>query len=75
MKIYNQIMNKKEMTADEAIDIIDEMYQDRMKQIEENNTIYVDKIENVEFTNLEFAGVILLREVQSLRRELKKFNT
>ena len=75
MKIYNQIMNKKEMTADEAIDIIDEMYQDRMKQIEENNEIYIDRLNNIEFTNLEFAGVILLREVQSLRRELKKFNT
>ena len=71
MEKYNQIMNKKRMTVDEAIDIVDGMYQDRMKQIEKNNTIYVDRLDNIKFTNLEFASVILLREVQSLRRKLK----
>ena len=69
MEKYNRIMNKKRMTTGEAIDIVDEMYQDRMKQIEENNTIYTDRLDNIEFTNLEFASVILLREVQRLRRE------
>lgn len=71
MKLYNEIMESKKMTIDEAIDIIDKMYQDRMKQIEENNTIYVGRLDNIKFTNLEVAGVILLREVIKLKRELK----
>lgn len=71
MKKYNKIINKKIITVDEAIDMVDGMYQDRMKQIEENNTIYVDRLDNITFTGLEFASVILLRKVQILRRKLK----
>ena len=71
MKLYNEIIESKKMTIDEAIDIIDKMYQDRMKQIEENNTIYVGRLDNIKFTNLEVAWVILLREVIKLKRELK----
>lgn len=59
------------MKLEEALNIVDAMYQDRYKKIEENNTVYVDRLKDVKFTNLEFASVILLREVQSLQRKLE----
>lgn len=61
------------MKLEEALNIVDAMYQDRYKKIEENNTVYVDRFKDVKFTNLEFASVILLREVQSLQRKLENF--
>lgn len=73
-KVWESIMIADTMTAEEAIDIVDTMYQDRYKVIEEKNkdgiTIHVNKIDDVRFTNLEFASVRLLREVQSLQRNL-----
>lgn len=71
-KYYNKIMKQDKMSLKEAENIIDEMYQDKYKIIEENNTIYVDRLDEVKFTNLEFASVRMLREVQSLRRKLEK---
>lgn len=71
-KYYNKIMKQDKMSIEEAENIIDEMYQDKYKIIEENNTIYVDRLDEVKFTNLEFASVRMLREVQSLRRKLEK---
>ena len=71
-KYYNKIMKQDKMSLEEAKNIIDEMYQDKYKIIEENNTIYVDRLDEVKFTNLEFASVRMLREVQSLRRKLEK---
>lgn len=73
-KVWESIMIADTMTAEEAINIVDTMYQDRYKVIEEKNkegiTIHVNKIDAVRFTNLEFASVRLLREVQSLQRNL-----
>lgn len=71
-KYYNKIMKQDKKSLKEAENIIDEMYQDKYKIIEENNTIYVDRLDEVKFTNLEFASVRMLREVQSLRRKLEK---
>lgn len=71
-KYYNKIMKQDKMSIEEAENIIDEMYQDKYKIIEENNTIYVDRLDEVKFTNLEFASVRMLREVQNLRRKLEK---
>lgn len=71
-KYYNKIMKQDKMSIEEAENIIDEMYQDKYKIIEANNTIYVDRLDEVKFTNLEFASVRMLREVQSLRRKLEK---
>lgn len=72
---WDKIMTAEQMTLEEAINIVDEMYQDRYKVIEEKTeketTIHVEKIDNVKFTNLEFASVRLLREVQSLQRKLE----
>lgn len=64
-------MTTNKMSVDEAIDIVDEMYQDRYKAIEKDDTILVNKLDDIKFTNLEFASVILLREVQSLQSNLE----
>lgn len=69
--IWEQEIIASEMSLEEAINFVDAMYQDKYKMIEENNTIYVDRLKDVKFTNLEFASVILLREVQSLQSKLK----
>lgn len=73
--IWNKTMTAEQMTLEEAINIVDEMYQDRYKVIEEKTKeetiIHVEKIDDVKFTNLEFASVRLLREVQSLQRKLE----
>ena len=71
-KYYNKIMMCDSMTVEEAENIIDEMYQDKYKIIEENNTIYLNRLDEVKFTNLEFASVRMLREVQSLERKLEE---
>lgn len=72
---WDKIMTAERMTLEEAINIVDEMYQDRYKTIEEKTeegtTIHLEKIGDVKFTNLEFASVILLREVQSLQSKLE----
>ena len=72
---WEQIMIEEKMTIEEAETIIDDMYQDRHKIIEEGNgrgvTIHVDKLDDVKFTNLEFASVRALREIQSLRRKVE----
>ena len=74
---WEQTMTKEKMTSEEAERIIDDMYQDRNKilrktQETETEVIFdVAKLDDVKFTNLEFASVRALREIQSLRRELK----
>ena len=74
-KPWDKIMTAERMTLEEAINIVDEMYQDRYKIIEEKTeeetTIHLEKIDDVKFTNLEFASVRLLREVQSLQKKLE----
>lgn len=69
--IWEQKMTTEKMSLEEAINVVDAMYQDRYKIIEENDTVYVDRLKDVKFTNLEFASVILLRGIQSLQSKLK----
>ena len=69
--IWQQEMIKDKMSLEEALSIVDEMYQNKYKIIEKNNTIYVDKLNDIKFTSLEFASVRLLREVQSLQSNLE----
>lgn len=75
-KNYNQIMTKDSMTADEAISIIDDMYQDRCKIMEQKTEtgvkIDLGKVDDIQFTNLEFASVRAIREIQSLNWKMKK---
>lgn len=69
--IWQQEMKTNKMSLVEALNIVDSMYQDRYKIVQENNTIYADRLKDVKFTNLEFASVRLLREVLSLQSKLK----
>ena len=74
-KYYNQITTKKEMSIEEAETIIDDMYQDKYKIMEQKTdtgvTIDLSKIDEITFTNLEFASVRVLREIQSLRHKME----
>ena len=76
-KLYwEQIMTKDEMTIEEALTIIDDMYQDKYKIMEQKTdtgvTIDLSKMDEITFTNLEWASVRVLREVQSLNHKFKK---
>ena len=73
---WEQIMTKDEMTIEEALTIIDDMYQDRYKimsqKTEKETIVDLSKMDYIKFTNLEWASVRVLREVQSLRHEMEK---
>lgn len=69
---WEQIMTKDKMSLEEAETIINDMYQDRNKILENNNVINISRLDDVKFTNLEFASVIAIREIQSLERKLDK---
>lgn len=69
---WEQIMTKDKMSLEEAETIINDMYQDRNKILENNNVIDISRLDDVKFTNLEFASVRAIREIQSLKRKLDK---
>ena len=69
---WEQIMTKDKMSLEEAETIINDMYQDRNKILENNNVIDISRLDDVKFTNLEFASVRAIREIQSLKRKLEK---
>ena len=73
---WEQIMTKDEMTIDEALTIIDDMYQDKYKimsqKTEKETIVDLSKMDYIKFTNLEWASVRALREVQSLNHKLEK---
>ena len=73
---WEQIMTKDEMTIEEALTIIDDMYQDRYKimsqKTEKETIVDLSKMDYIKFTNLEWASVRVLREVQSLNHKFKK---
>lgn len=65
-------MTKDKMSLEEAETIINDMYQDRNKILENNNVIDISRLDDVKFTNLEFASVRAIREIQSLESKLDK---
>lgn len=67
---WEQIITKDKMSLEEAETIINDMYQDRNKILENNNVIDISRLDDVKFTNLEFASVRAIREIQSLERKL-----
>ena len=73
---WEQIMTKDEMTIEEALTIIDDMYQDRYKimsqKTEKETIVDLSKMDYIKFTNLEWASVRVLREVQNLNYKFKK---
>ena len=73
---WEQIMTKDEMTIEEALTIINDMYQDRYKimsqKTEKETIVDLSKMDYIKFTNLEWASVRVLRELQSLNHKFKK---
>lgn len=73
---WEQIMTKDKMTIEEALTIIDDMYQDRYKimsqKTEKETIVDLSKMDYIRFTNLEWASIRVLREVQSLNHKFKK---
>ena len=66
-------MNK-ELTLEEAENIVDNMYQNRWKEcgVEEGNTIHMGNLSNLKYNELESASILLLRTEIRLKREIKK---
>ena len=68
-------MNK-ELTLEEAENIVDNMYQNRWKEcgVEEGNTIHMGNLSNLKYNELESASILLLRTEIRLQQENKKLN-
>lgn len=66
-------MNK-ELTLEEAENIVDNMYQNRWKEcgVEDGNTIHMGNLSNLKYNELESASILLLRTEIRLQREIKK---
>lgn len=67
-------MNK-ELTLEEAENIVDNMYQNRWKEcgIEDGNTIHMGNLGNLKYNELESASILLLRTEIRLRKENQKY--
>ena len=65
-------MNK-ELTLEEAENIVDNMYQNRWKEcgIEDGNTIHMGNLSNLKYNELESASILLLRTEIRLKKENK----
>lgn len=74
---YNQIKKTKNMTIEEAENIIDDMCQDKYKLIEKRTEdcleINLSKLDDVKFTYLEFASLRILRELKNLRCIVERY--
>lgn len=64
----------KELTLEEAENIVDNMYQNRWKEcgVEDGNTIHMGNLSNLKYNELESASILLLRTEIRLKREIKK---
>ena len=65
-------MNK-ELTLEEAENIVDNMYQNRWKEcgVEDGNTIHMGNLSNLKYNELESASILLLRTEIRLKKENK----
>ena len=66
-------MNK-ELTLEEAENIVDNMYQNRWKEcgVEDGNTIHMGNLDYLQYNELESASILLLRTEIRLQQENKK---
>ena len=64
-------MSREKLTLEEAENIVDNMYQNRWKEcgVEEGNTIHMGNLENLHYSELERASILLLRTEIRLKRE------
>ena len=67
-------MNR-ELTLEEAENIVDNMYQSRWKEcgVEDGNTIHMGNLDNLQYNELESASILLLRTELRLQKENKKY--
>ena len=70
-------MSKKELTLEEAENIVDNMYQKRWVEcgVEDGNTIHMGNLDKLHYSELERASILLLRTEMRLKRENKKLKT
>ena len=71
-------MNK-ELTLEEAENIVDNMYQNRWKEcgVEDGNTIHLGNLGNLKYNELESASILLLRtdiRLKQQNKQLKEIN-
>lgn len=68
-------MDKKELTLEEAENIVDNMYQKRWVEcgVEDGNTIHMGNLDKLHYSELERASILLLRTEIRLKRENKKY--
>ena len=66
-------MNK-ELTLEEAENIVDNMYKNRWKEcgVEDGNTIHMDNLSNLKYNELESASILLLRTEIRLKKRKQK---
>ena len=67
-------MDKKELTLEEAENIVDNMYQKRWEEcgVEDGNTIHLGNLDKLHYSELEKASILLLRTEIRLKRENQK---
>lgn len=65
----------KELTLEEAENIVDNMYQNRWKEcgVDDGNTIHMGNLDKLHYSELERASILLLRIDIRLKRENKKY--
>ena len=65
-------MNK-ELTLEEAENIVDNMYQNRWKEcgVEDGNTIHMGNLSNLKYNELESASILLVRTENKKKKENK----
>ena len=68
-------MSKKELTLEEAENIVDNMYQKRWVEcgVEDVNTIHMGNLDKLHYSELERASILLLRTEMRFKRENKKY--
>lgn len=68
-------MSKKELTLEEAENIVDNMYKKRWVEcgVEDGNTIHMGNLDKLHYSELERASILLLRTEMRLKRENKKY--
>lgn len=65
---------KKEIKEEEALKIVDDMYQKRWEEcgVDDGNTIHMGNLDKLQYNELEKASILLLRTELRLQQENKK---
>lgn len=68
-------MSETYLTLEEAENIVNNMYQKRWEEcgVDDGNTIHMDNLDKLHYSELERASILLLRTELRLKRENKKY--